>query len=69
MGIATGLCFSDAQKIHASRQTAAMLTYAHGRAEILAEILAKTIEFHWSRPEFGFISLKRWLGTILMNGC
>jgi hypothetical protein len=20
-------------------------------------------------PEFGFISLKGWLGTILMNGC
>jgi hypothetical protein len=27
------------------------------------------IEFRHARPEFGFISLKGWLGTILMNGC
>jgi hypothetical protein len=25
--------------------------------------------FARSRPEFGFISLKGWQGTILMNGC
>jgi hypothetical protein len=30
---------------------------------------AGTIEFRDARPEFGFISLKGWLGTILMNGC
>jgi len=26
-------------------------------------------EFHARRPDFGFNSLKRWRGTILMNGC
>jgi hypothetical protein len=35
----------------------------------LSGIRAGTSEFHRARPEFGFISLKGWLGTILMNGC
>jgi len=26
-------------------------------------------EFHAVQPEFGFNSLKRWRGTILMNDC
>jgi hypothetical protein len=26
-------------------------------------------EFRQFQPEFGFNSLKRWQGTILMNGC
>jgi hypothetical protein len=26
-------------------------------------------EFRVPQPEFGFNSLKRWRGTILMNGC
>jgi len=26
-------------------------------------------EFHSLQPDFGFNSLKRWRGTILMNGC
>ncbi len=28
-----------------------------------------SIVFHSLQPEFGFISLKGWPGTILMNGC